>query len=77
MMAEYIDMAMRDATFESLEDGTVYGEIPGFRGVWSEGDTISEARQELREVLQEWIELRLPKGRDIPKVDGIDVNQLV
>ncbi len=77
MMTEYIEMAMRKATFENLEDGTIYAEIPGFRGVWAEGDKIPEVRQELREVLQEWIELRLPKDLDIPKVGGIDVKHLV
>ena len=77
MMTEYLDMAMREATFEMLEDGTVYGEIPRFRGVWAEGTTIAEVRTELREVLQEWIELRLPRELDIPKAGGIDVRHLV
>ncbi len=77
MMTEYIEMAMQKATFERLDDGTVYGEIPGFRGVWSEGENIPEARGELREVLQEWIEFRLPRDLDIPKVWDIDVKQLI
>ncbi len=77
MMTEYLDMAMQVATYEILEDGTVYGEIPGFRGVWAEGVTIPEVRTELREVLQEWIELRLIRELDIPKVGGIDVKHLV
>ena len=77
MMTEYIELAMEKAEFETLEDGAIYAEIPGFRGVWAEGETIPEVRKELREVLQEWVELRLPKDLDIPKVDGIDVKHLV
>jgi len=51
MMTEYIEMAMREATFEDLEDGTIYAEIPRFRGVWAHGETIPEVSEELREAL--------------------------
>ena len=77
MMTEYIELAMKKATFETLEDGTIYAEIPGFRGVWANGEAIPEAREELREVLQEWVEFRLLRDLDIPKVGDIDVKQLV
>ena len=76
-MTEYIELAMKKAEFETLEDGTFYAEIPGFRGVWAEGETLPEVREELREVLQEWVEFRLPKDLEIPKVGGIDVKHLV
>ncbi len=77
-MTEYIELAMKKAKFENLEDGTIYAEIPGFAGVWAEGDTIPEVREELREVLQEWIELRLPDNDlGIPVVGGINVRQLL
>ena len=78
MMTEYIALAMQRAEFEELEDGTVYAEIPDFQGVWAEGDTIQEAREELEEVLQEWIEFRLPdEDLYIPTVGGLDVRRLV
>jgi predicted RNase H-like HicB family nuclease len=77
VMTEYIEMAMQNAGFETLEDGTIYAEIPGFQGVWAEGETIPEVREELREVLQEWVEFRLLKDLSIPRVGGIDVKQLV
>jgi predicted RNase H-like HicB family nuclease len=76
-MTEYIELAMKKAEFETLEDGTFYAEIPGLRGVWAEGETIPEVREELREVLQEWVEFRLPKDLEIPRVRGIDLKHLV
>ncbi len=76
-MSEYIEMAMEKATYERLEDGTWYAEIPGFRGVWADGDTESEAREELREVLQDWIEFRASRDLEIPKVGSIEAKQLV
>ncbi len=78
MMTGYIEFAMKKAKFENLGDGTIYAEIPGFAGVWAEGDTIPEVREELREVLQEWIELRLPDNDlGIPVVGGMNVRQLL
>ena len=77
MIAEYVNAAMDHAQFETLEDGTVYGEIPGLQGVWSEAATITESREELEEVLKEWIDLRLARDLPIPKVDGISVKALI
>ena len=59
MLSEYIRAAMRDARYEILsDDGTFYGEIPGFQGVWANCDTLEECREELAEVLDEWIRFR-------------------
>ena len=55
MFAEYLDTAMRHAQIEQIEDGTYYGSIPDFRGVWSNAPTEEACRQELREVLEGWI----------------------
>jgi predicted RNase H-like HicB family nuclease len=35
VLIAYIQAAMRQATYELLEDGTYYGEIPNFHGVWA------------------------------------------
>lgn len=69
--AEYIELAMEQATYETLEDGTVYGEIPGFDGVWSDADTHSESEEELAEVLEEWVTFRQSKGLSLPEVQGV------
>ena len=34
MIIEYIDKAMHKAEYELIEDGTYFGRIPGFPGVW-------------------------------------------
>ena len=41
---EYVRAAMLRATFKPLEDGTVWGEIPGLQGLWANADTIEEDR---------------------------------
>jgi predicted RNase H-like HicB family nuclease len=70
---EYIEAALKLAEYERLEDGTVFGSIPGLDGVWSNADTLGEAEVELAEVLEEWIYLRLSQQLPIPTVGGIEI----
>ena len=74
MLTNYIRAAMRRARYEILpDDGTFYGEIPGFDGVWANADTLEACREELEEVLEEWILLRVSKHLAVPSVDGIEL----
>ncbi len=70
MFAEYLQAAMRHAEYEQIEDGTYFGSIPGFQGVWSDAATIEDAQKELTEVLEEWILFRISRQLDLPEVDG-------
>ena len=45
MLTNYIRSAMRRATYEILPDGTFYGEIPGFQGVWANSATLEGCRR--------------------------------
>ncbi len=71
MLTKYIQAAMRHATYEILPDGTFYGEIPGFQGVWANADTLEAYRDELQEVLEDWILFRASRNLSLPVVDGI------
>ncbi len=73
MLTKYIQAAMKRAKYEILDDETFYGSIPGFQGVWSDMDTLEECREELQEVLEDWILFRLSKGLALPEVDGIQL----
>lgn len=67
--AEYIDAAISMAMYKVLDDdNSYYGEIPGLQGVWANADTLDECREELREVLEGWIELGLELGHPIPDI---------
>ncbi len=70
MLTEYIAAAMRHAEYERLEDGTYFGRIPGLDGVWANADTLAACETELREVLEEWLVLRLSRQLPIPPMDG-------
>lgn len=71
MLSEYIRSAMRRATYEILSDGTYYGEIPDFQGVYANNKTLEDCRQQLQEVLEGWIVLGLRLGHTLPIVDGM------
>jgi predicted RNase H-like HicB family nuclease len=73
MLTEYIQAAMRRAHYEILEDGTFYGEIPDFQGVYADADTLEGCREQLREVLEGWLVLGLRLGHPLPVVDGISL----
>jgi predicted RNase H-like HicB family nuclease len=73
MLTKYIQAAMQRAKYEILEDGIFYGEIPGFQGVYADTDTLEECREQLQEVLEEWIVLGLQLGHPLPVVDGIEL----
>ena len=73
MITEYVRAAAKHATFEVLEGGSIYGEIPPFRGVWSNAETVERAHAELIEVLEGWIALRLAHNLPIPSLAGVDI----
>lgn len=74
MLTDYICAAMRRAVFDKLEDGSYYGDIPGLQGVWADADTLAACRDELQEVLEDWILVGLRLGHSLPILDGIDLN---
>ena len=74
MLTEYVSAAMALARYEILpEDKTYYGEIPGFAGVYADADTLEACREQLREVLEEWLLLRVSRNLPVPEVSGISL----
>ena len=74
MLMNYIGTAMRRARYEILpDDGSFYGEIPGFDGVYANADTLEACREELLEVLEEWILFRVSRNLPLPIVDEIEL----
>jgi predicted RNase H-like HicB family nuclease len=71
MISQYLAAALGKARYEFLsDDGSYYGEIPGFEGVYSNAGTLELCREELQEVLEEWILFRVSRNLPLPVVDG-------
>ena len=74
MLTKYIQAAMRKAKYEILpDDGSFYGEIPGFQGVYANADQLEKCREELEEILEEWILLRISHSLPLPVLEGMDL----
>jgi len=77
MITEYIEAALARATYEIIKDEEpYYGEIPGLQGVWASGKTLEECRQNLKEVIEGWIIVRLRKGLSVPPINGHRIEEL-
>ena len=73
MILKYIERALKKAEYKKLEDGTWFGEIPGLNGVWASGNSIEECRDELIEVTEEWLLLKIKDNESIPIIDGMGI----
>jgi predicted RNase H-like HicB family nuclease len=74
MLTEYIQAALRHAKYEILtDDGSYYGEIPECNGVYANSDTLEGCREELREVLEEWVLFRIHRNLSLPAIEGIEL----
>jgi predicted RNase H-like HicB family nuclease len=74
MLTKYIQAAMKQAKYEIFpDDGTFYGEIPICEGVYANAVTLEACREELQEVLEDWILLSLTLNLPLPVLDNIDL----
>lgn len=60
MLSLFIAKKLAAAKYKLLGDGSYFGMIPGLPGVWANGRTLERCREELREVLIEWVGLQRP-----------------
>jgi predicted RNase H-like HicB family nuclease len=75
MFSDYVARALEAATYEPIEeDGTYWGEIPGFQGVWGVGATIERCRADLKDALEGWLVLGLwDHDETLPVLDGLSL----
>ena len=74
MFTRYVDAAMKKAHYELIEDGTIWGNISGFQGVWGNAPTLEECREELRGALEGWLLLKLwDHDDDIPTLGRLSL----
>jgi predicted RNase H-like HicB family nuclease len=74
MIREYIDAAIGRAHYDLIDDEEpYYGEVPDLQGVWATGKTLEQCRQNLTDVIDGWILVRLSRGLPIPPVGEIRI----
>ena len=60
MISDYIRNKLKTASYKILKDGTYFGEIKGVKGVWANAKNLEKCRQELRDVLEDWVVVQDP-----------------
>jgi len=75
MLLEYIQAALRHARYEILpDDRSYYGDISECTGVYANASTLEDCREELREVLEEWVLFRVHRNLPLPVMDGLELS---
>lgn len=70
MLSGYLSKTLKHAKFKLLGDGSYFGEIPGIKGVWANASTRENCRKELREVLEDWLFLKIKSNE---KISGFEI----
>ncbi len=73
MIRQYVEEALRGARYDKLEDDTFYGEVPRLRGVLATAEILEDCRNQLAEVVEEWVLVRVAKGLAVPPLGKIGV----
>ena len=73
MISRYVDKALRRARYTQLEDGTFAVTVIGLRGVIATGPTLEACRDDLTEVVEEWVLVRVARGLAVPSLAGARV----
>jgi predicted RNase H-like HicB family nuclease len=73
MLTKYLRAAMRLAKYEIQEDCNYFGSIPGLDGAWTSARSLEACREELAEILEDWLLFRLSRQLPIPGIGGMEL----
>ncbi len=75
MLTNYINNLITQAKYDILEDdNSYYGEISGIQGVWANEKSLTECQRALREILEEWLLIKLRRNEKLPIIKKINLN---
>ena len=73
MITRYLDRALRRAQYREVDAGTFCATVRGLRGVIATGTSLEACRDQLSEVVEAWVLVRIARGLRIPPLDGVTV----
>lgn len=72
MTADYIQAALACAEYEVIEGiAPLYGEVPGLQRAWATAPSIEFCRENLEEVITDWIIFRIARRLLIPSIEKL------
>ena len=75
VLSEYVERAMEQAVYDTLEDGTFSARIPACPGVLAFAPSLKESEEELRSTLEDWILVGLKFRHRLPVIGSIGFNK--
>ncbi len=66
MISQFMAKKLKTARYKLLKDGSFFAEIPGLQGVWANTKNVEYCRNELQEVLEDWLLLKVQSRESIP-----------
>jgi len=73
MITRYVDQALRRARYREVDGGIYCATVPGLRGVIASGSTLEKCRDDLAEVVEEWVLVRIARGLPVPRLGSASV----
>lgn len=74
-LIRYLDHAVKLAEYTSDADGLVVARVAGAAGFFSQGESVEEARENLRDAIEGNVLLALQLGLPIPAIAGIEITE--
>ncbi len=73
----YIHLALQKAQYKHDNVLNVWvGNIPELPGAIAQSDTIETTRNQLAEVVEDWVLVSLQFGDNIPSIDGVGIRRI-
>jgi len=73
MISKYIDEALHRAAYSVVDGHLFCASVAGLPGVIATGPTLEACRDQLAEVVEEWILVRVSRGLSIPRLGTVRV----
>ena len=73
MISTYIDEALHRAAYSVVDDGTFCATVGGLPGVIATGRTLEACRDQLAEVVEEWVLVRVSRRLSVPPLGTVRV----
>jgi predicted RNase H-like HicB family nuclease len=73
MISRYIAEALRRAQYRIVDDGLFCATVAGLPGVIATGKRLEACRDQLAEVIEEWLLVRVSQGMRIPRLGAATV----
>ena len=74
-LAQYVEQALKIARYSVDEQGLVLAKVPGASGFFTQGESVEETRNNLRDVIEGNVIVALQLGLAIPRIEGAPIRE--